>query len=124
MYNGEILINIVLQNAIQYCIMDLRKVVLMMATKTRIESDVKEEAEAILEKLGVSVSSFIDMTYRQVILRNGIPFPVTMPPMPRTRDSMSDAEFNARMGNGLRQAKVGESLAADEAFDRILGSLE
>ena len=46
----------------------------------RVEPGIKEQAEAILESLGVSASAFINMTYRQVILRkgiwteNGIPF--------------------------------------------------
>ncbi|MDO4173920.1 MAG: type II toxin-antitoxin system RelB/DinJ family antitoxin [Eubacteriales bacterium] len=90
----------------------------------RVEPDIKEQAEAILEKLGVSASSFINMTYRQVILRNGIPFSVTMPSEPKTRDSMTDAEFNAMMAKGLQQAKAGESLPADEVFDKILEKLE
>ena len=51
----------------------------VMATKTanvtaRIQPDIKESAEAILEKLGIPGSVFIDMTYRQVISANGIPF--------------------------------------------------
>ena len=46
-----------------------------MATKTanvtaRIQPDIKESAEAILEKLGIPVSVFIDMTSRQVIANN------------------------------------------------------
>lgn len=55
-----------------------------MAAKTanvtaRIEPEVKEHAEAILEGLGIPVSVFIDMTYRQVIVHNGVPFPLNMP---------------------------------------------
>lgn len=99
-----------------------------MATRSanvnaRVEPDIKEQAEEILEKLGVSVSSFINMTYRQVILRNGIPFPVTMPSMPRTQDTMTEEEFNSMMDHGLRQAKEGESLQVDQAFKRILETL-
>ena len=50
-----------------------------MAGKTanvtaRIQPDIKEQAEAILERLGIPVSVFIDMTYRQVIMRDGVPF--------------------------------------------------
>ncbi len=30
----------------------------------RVEPDIKKQAEAILETLGVSVSSFFNMTYR------------------------------------------------------------
>lgn len=40
----------------------------------RIQPEVKEQAEAILSQLGIPVSVFIDMAYRQVILRDGIPF--------------------------------------------------
>ena len=90
----------------------------------RVEPEIKEQAEAILEKLGVSASSFINMTYRQVILRNGIPFPITVPSGPKTRDTMTDAEFNAMMETGLRQAKAGESFPVDEALDKILEKLE
>lgn len=89
----------------------------------RVEADVKEQAEAILEKLGVSVSSFINMTYRQVILRNGIPFSVKVPVMPKTRDTMTDVEFNTMMEIGLQQAMSGESLPVDEALDQILEKL-
>ena len=32
----------------------------------RIQPEIKENAEAILNKLGIPVSVFIDMTYRQV----------------------------------------------------------
>lgn len=89
----------------------------------RVEPEVKEQAEAILEKLGVSVSSFINMTYRQVILRKGIPFAVTVPSELRTRDTMADVEFDTMMAEGLKQAKEGKSVPMDEAFDRILEKL-
>ena len=41
-----------------------------MATKTanvtaRIQPNIKEQAEAILDRLGIPVSVFIDMTYRK-----------------------------------------------------------
>lgn len=50
-----------------------------MAIKTanvtaRIQPNIKEQAEAILDRLGIPVSVFIDMTYRQVIMRDGVPF--------------------------------------------------
>lgn len=89
----------------------------------RVEPAIKERAEAILEKLGVSASGLVNMTYRQVVLNNGIPFPVTMPSAPKTLDTMTVAEFDSMMGNGLRQAKAGESVPVDEAFDSILEKL-
>ena len=50
-----------------------------MATRTanvmaRVEPDVKEQAENILDRLGVPASVVINALYKQIIYRNGIPF--------------------------------------------------
>lgn len=55
----------------------------------RVEPETKEQAEKILEGLGVSVSSFINMAYRQVILHRGIPFSVTYPQAEIKREETS-----------------------------------
>ena len=59
----------------------------------RVEYDVKKEAEDILRNLGVPVSVVINSLYRQIIERNGIPFSLTLPKVPRTLDTMSDEEL-------------------------------
>ena len=95
-----------------------------MATKTanvtaRIQPEIKESAEAILEKLGIPVSVFIDMTYRQVIAKNGIPFELKAPRSIASRDVMTDSQFNAIMENGLTQAKADGSKSAKEVFAEL-----
>lgn len=100
----------------------------MAATKTanvtaRIQPDIKETAEAILERLGIPVSVFIDMTYRQVIMHDGVPFSLEIPNKPMTRDSISEAEFNKMMETGLAQAKADDSLTADEVFTNLRSEL-
>ena len=95
-----------------------------MATKTanvtaRIQQNIKEQAEAILERLGIPVSVFIDMTYRQVIMRDGVPFSLDIPDKLATRDSITQAEFNTMMQTGLAQAKRNDSLSVDEAFNQL-----
>ena len=89
----------------------------------RVEPDVKKQAEDILEKLGVSTSAFINMTYRQVIMKRGIPFSVELPSGIETLDTMTDAEFDEMMQTGLEQAKKGESVPYEEAFDRLMEGL-
>ncbi len=86
----------------------------------RVEPEIKEQAEKILDRLGLSASSFINMTYRQVILRNGIPFSVTLPTGIRTRDSMTEDEFDQMMQIGLDQAESGETIPFKQAFDELL----
>ncbi len=55
-----------------------------MAAKTaflnaRIDPDLKDKAEKVLEGVGVSDSQAITMFYRQVVLRRGLPFDVCIP---------------------------------------------
>ena len=95
-----------------------------MAVKTanvtaRIQPNIKEQAEAILDRLGVPVSVFIDMTYRQVIMRDGVPFSLDIPDKFATRDSITKAEFDTMMQTGLSQAKRNDSVSVDEAFEQL-----
>ncbi len=95
-----------------------------MAAKTanvtaRIQPNIKEQAEAILERLGIPVSVFIDMTYRQVIMRDGVPFPLDIPDKLSTRDVLTKVEFDTMMQTGLVQAKCDDSVSVDEAFNQL-----
>ena len=114
----------VLQNAIQCITIMAMKGGVYMAAKTanvtaRIQPDIKESAEAILEKLGIPVSVFIDMTYRQVIATNGIPFELKTSKALVTRDTMTDAQFNSMMKTGLAQAASDDSSLAKDVFEEL-----
>lgn len=100
-----------------------------MATKTanvtaRIQPNIKEQAEAILDRLGIPVSVFIDMTYRQVIMRDGVPFSLDIPDKLATRDSITQAEFDTMMQTGLAQAKKNDSVSVDEAFNQLKSEIQ
>ncbi len=84
----------------------------------RVQPEIKQKAEAILSDIGLPVSVLIDTLYRQIIMTGGVPYSLTVPKIP-TRDTMSDAQFNAMMENGYNQAKSGQSIPIDEAFDKI-----
>ena len=95
-----------------------------MAVKTanvtaRIQPNIKEQSEAILDRLGIPVSVFIDMTYRQVIMRDGVPFSLDIPDKFATRDSITKADFDTMMQTGLSQAKRNDSVSVDEAFEQL-----
>ena len=82
----------------------------------RVEPDIKAEAEAILEQLGLPVSVVINSLYRQIIMTNGIPFPMTVPAHIRTRDEMTAEEFHALLQRGLDQAEADDGMTLDDAF--------
>ena len=85
----------------------------------RIQPEIKEQAEAILSQLGIPVSVFIDIAYRQVILRDGIPFSLELSAKLPTRDSLRPEEFDQMLQTGLEQARRGESVPMEDAFARL-----
>lgn len=84
----------------------------------RVQPEIKQQAEAVLERLGLPVSVLIDTLYRQIIMTGGVPYSLTVPQIP-TRDSMTDEQFNAMMEKGYSQAKSGQTMSLDEAFAKI-----
>jgi len=86
----------------------------------RVEPNIKASAEAILADLGVSASAFINMSYRQGILRQGIPFAVELPAVTKTRDTMIGVEFNKMLQTDLNQVKAGESIPIEQACDSLM----
>ncbi len=94
-----------------------------MATKSanvtaRVQPEIKRQAEAVLERIGLPVSVLIDTLYRQIIMTGSVPFTLAIPKLP-TRDSLTDVQFSAMMETGYNQAKSGEGLPIDEAFAKI-----
>jgi DNA-damage-inducible protein J len=49
------------------------------SVRTRIEPDLKKEAERVFQRLGLSPTQAITLFYRQVELRKGLPYNVVIP---------------------------------------------
>lgn len=52
---------------------------LTTAISVQIDKEDKEKATIILQKLGISMSGLINMTIKQLIMREGIPFELNIP---------------------------------------------
>ena len=85
----------------------------------RIEPDVKEQAEAILNALGISASNAITMFYKQIILKKGIPFDVRLPEHPLDISLMTSEQLNAELEKGYADMKAGRTIPAAEVFADI-----
>lgn len=86
----------------------------------RIEPDVKEQAEGILQTLGISASSAINMFYKQIILQKGLPFEVKIPSArPADIRTLSDAEFDAELEKGYADMKAGRTKSVGSVFSDI-----
>lgn len=60
-----------------------------------LDPEVKEQAEAILKELGLSVSKSFELFYRQVIAQRGLPFELRVP-----NEKTMKAIENSRQGKG------------------------
>lgn len=47
--------------------------------RARVEPDLKEHAETVFQRLGLNATQAITMFYKQVELREGLPFEVAIP---------------------------------------------
>ena len=58
---------------------------------SRIQPEIKEQAESILHRLGLSPTEAIRIFYTQITLRQGLPFEVAIPNA-TTRKALEDSE--------------------------------
>ena len=85
----------------------------------RIDENVKNQAEDILRQLGIPVSVVINTLYHQIIARNGVPFPLTLPPAPKSLDELTQAELDAKLQHSYGQAMSRRGRLMDRALDEV-----
>ena len=90
----------------------------------RVEPDVKENAETILTQLGIPMSNAVGMFLKQVILKRGLPFDVTLPAVhPLDISMLTEEEFHAELEKGYADVERGNVIPAKEAFTSLRGEL-
>lgn len=89
----------------------------------RVEPEVKAQAEKVMEKLGLSASTAINLFYRQMITDQALPFQPSARTHFKALNEMSRQEFDERMAVGYAQAVNGEVRPADEVFAELLKGL-
>ena len=83
---------------------------------TGVEPEVKEQAEQVLDRLGIPMSNAVGMFLRQIVLQRGIPFEMKLPAYeePVAYGSLTKEQFNAEMEKGMEDIKAGRVYSADE----------
>jgi len=71
--------------------------------RARVEPALKHEAEAVLDKLGMTPTEAITLFYKQVTLYRGLPFPVRIP--------------NAATRKALHEARARKNIEAFESVE-------
>ena len=87
----------------------------------RIEPEIKEQAEAILNALGIPASNAITMFYKQVILQRGLPFAVKLPEPPLDLSRMTAEQLDTELEKGYTQMLEGQTIPATQVFGQLRG---
>ncbi len=81
---------------------------------TRVDPETKEQAEAILNQLGIPMSNAIGMFLKQIVMQRGIPFEMKLPAsVPAVIDSMTKEQFNVELQKGMDDIAAGRVISAD-----------
>ena len=89
----------------------------------QVEYDVKEEAEGILQRLGIPASAAISALYRQIIYTGGLPFRLVLPKKLKSADVMTADEFEDMLTHSYEQSLSGQGRPFDELFDELEGEI-
>ena len=87
----------------------------------RVNPTLKQNAEEVLSKLGVPMSTAIDIYLNQIVLVGGLPFSVTLPNAPETIDAtrMTDTQIHDKIQRGYNDYKEGRVQDAAGAFAKF-----
>lgn len=82
---------------------------------TRVEPSIKAQAEAVLEQLGISMATAMEIYLRQIALQRKIPFEMKLPDVskPIAYGSLTDEDFNLLMDQAAKS--YADGLCTDAA---------
>ena len=87
----------------------------------RVNPSLKKRAEEVLARLGIPMSTAIDIYLNQISMTGGIPFSVTLPKAPESlnADLMSNEELRNKLKEGLDDIEKGNVQEAISAFNEF-----
>ncbi len=86
----------------------------------RVEPEIKDQAEVILDQLGIPMSNAIGMFLRQVIIHNGIPFEMKLPvKKPLVMSELTKEDFEKEISKGLKDIESGNVYSEEEILEDI-----
>lgn len=87
----------------------------------RVNPDVKRRAEEVLSRLGMPMSTAIDIYLNQIAMTGGIPFAISLPkvPMSVNADLMTIDDIHARLKEGYDDIEKGNVHDTADAFRRF-----
>ena len=80
-----------------------------------MDTELKEQAELVLEQLGLSMSEAIRLFWRQMVIQQELPLAYR---------TLTREELDEMLEEGLAQARAGLSYPVDVAFEKLRRELD
>lgn len=86
-----------------------------------VEPEIKEQAERVLDQLGIPMSNAVGMFLRQVIFCQRIPFEIKLPKKepPLAYGFLTKEQFNAEIAKGMEDIREGRVYSADAVEEEM-----
>ena len=89
---------------------------------TRVDPETKEQAEIILNQLGIPMSNAIGMFLKQIVIQRGIPFEMKLPSaVPPAIGGMTKEQLDLELQKGMDDIAAGRVADADSVEAEIRG---
>jgi DNA-damage-inducible protein J len=86
----------------------------------RVEPELKEQAETVLNELGIPMSNAISIFLKQVVLQRGIPFEIKLPAIaPVAFGALTKEQFDSEIEKGITDYRAGKYQNAADCFGEI-----
>lgn len=86
----------------------------------RVEPETKDQAEQILNQLGIPMSNAVSMFLRQIVLQRGIPFEMKLPERkPVAFGSLTKEQRDAELEKGVADIRNGRTYSARSVMDEL-----
>ncbi len=80
----------------------------------RVEPEIKDQAECVLEQLDIPMSNATGMFLRQIVLQKGIPFEMKLPAgEPLVYSPLTKEQFDKEIERGMSDVKAGRVYSVD-----------
>lgn len=86
----------------------------------RLDPDLKAQAEAVLNQLGIPVSNAVNLFLKQVVLQRGIPFEIKLPSeKPVSMNELTALDLDRELQKGFDDLAKGKTRPAKKVFSDI-----
>lgn len=91
----------------------------------RVDPYIKDQAEKILDEIGMPISTAIDVYLKRIISDRGIPFSLNLPEAPASVDveQMTAEELESKMRKAVESADSGKLIEASKARKKFFEDL-